>query len=434
MYDYTNKLRGQDNRNSIFQILSQSTFKDWEIAKTEYNATDIAFVKIDGNTFTNYGQYQFIWEKTFVKEPQRSGSGSLGNLNSYATFLTPHLIMNFAVMSIDDYRAIMKLHYDRNEFTVECYDPIFNKKIKVKMYFATEEMAKLYTINRMRESDDGQWEEWIELVGVQNYTVELIGTNNELDLVSVRYVYNSDITPTGAPVPDQYEEDIYLGEEIVVGGNSSFPTMPPSSGLKFKHWVDSAGEIYTNGVVVTVNSELTLYAVWESKTSYTLSFNYGLADVVKKINSETGVMEDILDVEIKNTSNIGELPLLSNPYVEDSNIKKKYYPYENGGWYKYPVKQENMRVQSQQPYWTNRDTIIYALYDKKAFRVDYITNDPQTSIPSQNLTYGDSVWLPTLFRYNYTFQGWYIDENFTTAFSGTMPPYDITLYARWEKK
>ena len=81
MYDYTNKLRGQDNRNSVFQILSQSTFKDWEVAKTEYDATDIAFVKIDGNTFTNYGQYQFIWEKTFVKEPQRSGSGSLGNLN-----------------------------------------------------------------------------------------------------------------------------------------------------------------------------------------------------------------------------------------------------------------------------------------------------------------------------------------------------------------
>ena len=56
---------------------------------TEYNATEIAHIKIDGNTFKNYGQYQFIWEKTFVKSPERSSHGSIGNLNSYATFLTP---------------------------------------------------------------------------------------------------------------------------------------------------------------------------------------------------------------------------------------------------------------------------------------------------------------------------------------------------------
>jgi hypothetical protein len=42
----------------------------------EYEAVDIATVKIDGNAFTNYGDFQFLWEKTYVKEPTRSGAGT----------------------------------------------------------------------------------------------------------------------------------------------------------------------------------------------------------------------------------------------------------------------------------------------------------------------------------------------------------------------
>ena len=260
---YKDKYIGVD-RPSVYDILQKvGTTEYREGAIKEYQAVDIAEVKIDGNRFRNYGVYSFIWEKTFIKSPERSADGSLGNLNSHATFLTPHLILDFSVMSIDDYRKIMLLHYGANEYTVECYDPIYNRHIKVKMYFGTEEMAKLYTIAQNRLLPNGQWEEWVDLVGVTDYKVELIGTNNDLDLVSVRYVYNSDITPTGAPMPDQYEEDVYLGEEIVVGSNSTFPDTPPSSSLKFKHWVDDEGLIYTNGKTWTVNVPLTLYAVWQ---------------------------------------------------------------------------------------------------------------------------------------------------------------------------
>ena len=261
---YNDKYMGQDGRLSVMQILQRVGTIEYKQSETkEYEAVDISKVKIDGNTFSNYGQYSFIWEKTFKKSPKRGGDGSIGNLNSYTTFLTPHLIMDFSVMSIDDYRRIMLLHHGANEFTVECYDPIYNRKINVKMYFATEEMAKLYTIAQHRLLDNGSWEEWVDLVGVTEYKVELIGTNNQLDLVSVRYVYNSDTTPTGAPIPDQYEEDVYLGEEIVVGSNSTFPDTPPSDTQKFKHWVDDEGIIYTNGKTWTVNVPLTLYAVWQ---------------------------------------------------------------------------------------------------------------------------------------------------------------------------
>lgn len=443
--NYLDNLKTYDRlgRRSIYETLSLNPNipQDWEIISREYEAVDIDKVYIDENCFTNYGQYQFIWEKTFVKEPKRGGRGNLGNLNSYTTFLTPHLIIDFSVMPIDDYRAIMKLHYERNEYTVKCYDIIYNRPIKVKMYFATEQMAKLYTINKTRLKGNGEWEDFIMLAGVKEYSVELIGTNNELDLISVFYNYNAPldesglpIYPNGSPIPNEAEEDVYMGEEIVVGANSTFPDMPPSSKYRFKHWVDKDGTIYSNGKVLTVNAEMTLYAVWESSNTYNLSFNYGLSKPMTEINSATSVITEVINREITNINDIGVLPTFDvSPYVEDSNTKVKYYPYENGGWYKHPIKDESLRVVSNQPYWQTRDTIIYCLYDKKKFSVNYITNDTNTAIPQQSVEYGGTVYLPNLYRSGYTFQGWYINSAFTKQFSGAMPPYNITLYAKWGK-
>lgn len=441
MYDYTNKLRGQGGRKSVYEILSLTTFDNWETIKTEYDATDIATVKIDDNTFTNYGQYQFIWEKTFVKSPSRSAGGNLGNLNSHATFLTPHLIMNFAIMSIDDYRAIMKMHYERNEFTVKCYDPIYNRKIKVKMYFGTEEMAKLYTINKMRLGDSGEWEDWIELVGVQDYSVELIGTNNDLDLVSVKYEYNAPldendlpIYPNGAPIPPQYEEDIYLGEEIVVGSNSTFPNTPPSNNYQFSHWtmLGENGEVLgtrTNGLVMTVNSPITFRAEWKPTSTRTLSFNYGLSDEDYTVTN--GIREPILNMPIQFGEVIKSLPKLTvEPTVTYNG--EKIPVYENGAWYRTPSK--NTKVEVGHPYWIDRDTIIYALYDKKKFWVTYYTNAPDITIPTQSVAYDEIVYAPTLYREGYTFKGWYTDREWKNAFSGNMPPKNLELYARWIKK
>lgn len=427
---YKDKYMGVDNRLSVYDILQKVGTTEYRNgAFREYEAVDIAEVKIDGNRFRNYGAYSFIWEKTYPKSPERSGNGSLGNLNSYSTFLTAHLIMDFSVMSIDDYRKIMLLHYGANEFTVECYDPIYNRPIKVKMYFATEEMAKLYTIAQNRLLPNGQWEEWVDLVGVTEYKVELIGTNNDLDLVSVRYVYNSDTTPTGAPIPDQYEEDIYLGEEIVVGGNSTFPDTPPSNSLKFKHWVDGNGLVYTNGAVVTVNAPLTLYAVWETSTKKTLSFNYGLSDEDYTVTN--GIREPISNREVQFGQSIGILPKLT---VEPSEIYngELVYPYYNGAWYRTPSK--NTRVNNNDLYWIDRDTIIYALYDKKLFSVTYHTDTPDITIPTQSVAYDEIVYAPTLYREGYNFKGWYTDREWKTAFNGKMPPKNLDLYARWEVK
>ena len=435
------KYKGADGRLSVYEILQRiGTSAYRESANREYEAVDIHKLKIDGNTFQNYGQYRFLWEKSYEKSPDRSVGGTMGNINSIPTFLTPHLIIDFSIMSIEDYRKFMILHYGSNEHTIECYDTIYNKRITVKMYFATEEMAKLYTISQNRQLPDGKWEEWVDIVGVSEYSCELIGTNNDLDTISVRYVYSTKDAsgqplypnfPNGNPATDQHEVDVYRGEEIVVGESSTFPETPPNSTLQFKHWVDDNGIVYTNGKVLTVNSDIVLYAVWETKRSYTLSFNYGLSEVATQIDTNTSVLTEILSKPVDINGNIGTLPPLTDPFVEDSNTKEKYYPYENGGWYKHPIKQDNMQVFDNQAYWTDRDTIVYALYDKKPFEVSYVTNVPNTSIPTQTSYYGDKVYLPTLGRTGYKFDGWYIDAATTKGFSGSMPPYSITLYAKW---
>ena len=443
---YNDKYMGinteSEHRLSVMEILQKVGSTEYrEGAVKEYDAVNIAEVKIDGNRFRNYGAYSFIWEKTFVKSPGRSAGGSLGNLNSYATFLTPHLILDFSIMSIDDYRKIMLLHYGANEYTVECYDPIYNRKIKVKMYFGTEEMAKLYTIAQNRLLPNGQWEEWIDLVGVTEYKVELIGTNNDLDLVSVKYEYSIKdengnpiyVAPNGSPMPDQYEEDIYLGEEIVVGSNSTFPTTPPSNAYQFSHWtmLGEDGEnlgTRRNGLVMTVNSPITFRAEWEATSRRTLSFNYGLSDEDYTVTN--GIREPISNRKVQQGKSIGILPKLTvEPTVTYNG--EKIPVYKNGAWYRTPAK--TTKVNDNELYWLDRDTIIYALYDKKKFLVTYQTNAPDITIPKQSVAYDEIVYAPTLYSYGYTFKGWYTDSAFKTAFDGKMPPKNLVLYARWEK-
>lgn len=443
---YKDKYRGVDGRLSVMEILQKvGTTEYRESGIKKYEAFDITEVKIDGNPFRNYGTYQFIWEKTLVKSPERSADGSLSNLNSHATFLTPHLILDFSIMSIDDYRKIMLLHYGANEFTVECYDPIYNRKIKVKMYFATEEMAKLYTIAQNRLLPNGQWQEWVDIVGVNEYKVELIGTNNALDLVSVKYEYNAPldenglpIYPNGAPIPPQYEEDIYLGEEIVVGGNSTFPTMPPSNNYQFSHWtmLNENGEVLgtrSNGLVMTINVPITFRAEWKATSTHTLSFNYGLSDVAYTV--ENGIKQDILNIAVQKDESIGELPPLTETPTVPYN-GENVPAYWNGAWHKTPSKAEvDEIVNSGQNYWLDRDTIIYALYDKMKFQVTYETNVNEIKIQPQYIAYDEIVYTPNLYREGYTFKGWYTDSDFKTAFSenGKMPPKTLTLYAKWER-
>lgn len=138
---------------------------------SNYVSKGIDEYTVDGVTYKDFSACTFTWEKTYIKQPERSSNGSMGNLETYPTFITPHLTVTYDLMTITDYRSIMKQFLSKNQFTVTCYDPINNKMTTNTMYFATPSTPKYY----YRTEDNKN----VEIIGLRDYTVELIGTNND---------------------------------------------------------------------------------------------------------------------------------------------------------------------------------------------------------------------------------------------------------------
>jgi uncharacterized repeat protein (TIGR02543 family) len=317
------------------------------------------------------------------------------------------------------------------------------------MYFGTPEMAKLFTIAKVRFNGE-DWEEFVELVGVREYSVEMIGTNADLDLVSVRYIVNppqvteNGVTTTLVPdfATDGGEEDVYSGEELVIGGNTDIPNETFGGRYKFTKWnISSANPTepkehgnYLNGYAYTINADLVLYAQWEAVTDHTLTFNYGLADPAIDESTYTYVTSRKV---IKGKS-IGVLPTAETPKVKYKDLdgnEKKYTPYYNGQWYKTPIKASNsIPLSNNELYWSDRDSTIYLLYEVSTYALNLYLDG--SLYQSNFIAYGTPMNLPLLVQSGYTFDGWYTTSNYQegTKTSGNMPPYSLTLYARWIKE
>ena len=80
------------------------------------------------------------------------------------------------MMHIDDYRKLMKLLKSKNSFSVTCYDIVEDKRVTHEMYFAPPSMPIIY-------------QQYLMALGVQEYTIELIGTNN-VNTVKVTFHIN----------------------------------------------------------------------------------------------------------------------------------------------------------------------------------------------------------------------------------------------------
>ncbi len=437
-----------DNRRNILDIISLNPNKpeDFTVLKEEYRAVDIDKVKINGNTFTNYGAYSFIWEKTYIKSPDRAGDGSIRDLNAHATFLTGHFTIDFSIISIDDYRALMQLHYAQNEFIVECYDPIYNQKIALNMYFATEEMAKLHIINR-KIWNKNAWEDWLILAGVRDYQLEMISTNSDLTSVSVIYHLNP---PSNVSYIDTTagEPSVYMGEEVIIGSSTDFENETFNNLYKFTSWntkADGSGTTFLDGYAYTINSDLVLYAQWESVEQHTLTFSYGLAETAMEEAAEESNISYITQRKVKKDSSIGMLPAFENPFVEyatpyGSGAKEKYYPYTNGAWYKIAQKTPNASqylIVNNETYWKNRDGSAYLLFDIKSYNVRYyhVRDGITTLVRTTKVEYNSQVPLFSLT----TLQGVTVSKWYTSPemkqnqqfSSGTMPPYDFNLYCNY---
>ena len=233
-----------------------------------YEKTQLDRIKIDGVELHGYFEYSFLEEKSYREQPIRSDSGVIENLNSYATFLTPRLIIRYNMMHIDDYRKLMKLLKSKNEFEVECYDIVEDKRVTHRMYFAPPSMPVIY-------------QQYLMVLGIQEYTIELIGTN---DTPEITYNYNipSDIKATfekeyGAVYTQTQSAnynaktkvgDIWIPNKEGQEGKLEWSVQQLSQEYSLSGWTtnkDGSGTNYMDGNEYYISQPLTLYALWRER-------------------------------------------------------------------------------------------------------------------------------------------------------------------------
>lgn len=226
-----------------------------------YVTTRIDRIEIDGNTIQGYFEYSYLDEKSYFNSPVRSSGGVIDNLNSYASFLTPRLVINYKMMAIEDYRTVMRLLQSKNEFTVSCYDIVSDKRVTHNMYFATASMPNVY-------------QKLLQVQGIMDYTIEMIGTNTGVEEYTLTYNYN---IPSGVAWDKQTSATQTFARNIsdTVGGanapyienNTTFAISSQTfnNAYKFVGWYENAngtGFGYRDGDAYFISSDKTVYAKW----------------------------------------------------------------------------------------------------------------------------------------------------------------------------
>lgn len=238
--------------------------------REQYRNSQIDRIKIDGEEILGYFEYSFLEEKSYKEEPQRSDDGSIADLEDYATFLTPRLIIRYNMMRIEDYRKLMKKLKQKNTFSVECYDIVEDKRVINEMYFAPPEMPVIY-------------QQYLATLGIQEYTIELIGTNRKTHF-SVTYDYNFSSSVDGASIsawfdtyyPNEpktktidnipYNQKYEVGKVTLSNGTTLLADIIPTT---LKGWSTSpygdyeATPYYADGGMYFLSKDLVLYAQWE---------------------------------------------------------------------------------------------------------------------------------------------------------------------------
>lgn len=224
--------------------------------QSNYATTQIDRIEIDGEVIQGYFDYSFIEEKSYFTQPVRTQDGSIRDIDSYSTFLTPRLIIRYNMMNIEDYRRLMKLLKTRNSFNVEFYDIVEDKRVIYEMYAAPMQMPQIY-------------QRYLEVLGIREASIELIGTNNPLSTL-VHYYINKVGYPPEAYVQSKYARNS-INPEGERGASISMPSVLTYEGetitgfTKFTTNPDGTGDIYLRNTpynIFNVENILNLYAQW----------------------------------------------------------------------------------------------------------------------------------------------------------------------------
>lgn len=145
-------------------------------------------ITIDGINFGDYSSYYVLNHMTKKKEPQRSDSFAMSNINSINQAEVPEIFISFKFLPMNMYRALFKITR-KAEFMVEYYDQDYD--IVRKNMFYAKDVDKLNPVafgaSRFDVSGHSRNEAWY---GVRDYELNLVCTMNPLTKLGIQ-IYDS---------------------------------------------------------------------------------------------------------------------------------------------------------------------------------------------------------------------------------------------------
>ncbi len=239
-----------------------------------YGTKNVTSFTLDTETYTGYKGYSFFWELTLVSEPERSQNGEM-DLTSNAYFITPHLRIDFSLISYHDFMRLRQQQLSKLYFKLQCFDTDFNRMIEEEVYFHPDTLPNFKFMARRLNG-----EKWTEILGAKDYTIELVGTNRGVEKKDITYNLN---VPTDVTWSNQTQVVKQFAKNTTVGvGNNAFivtgkddkdedivekiSTLTFDDKYKFKWWStkqDGSGFNYIDGDEYFLRENTEVYAIWE---------------------------------------------------------------------------------------------------------------------------------------------------------------------------
>jgi hypothetical protein len=243
-----------------------------------YGTKNITSFKLDAETYTGYKGYSFFWELTLASEPKRSSSGVI-DLSSNAYFITPHLRIDFSLISYSDFMRLRQQMLSKLRFNLTCWDTDFNKEITEEVYFYPDTLPAFQMMARKLNG-----EKWVEILGAKDYTVELVGTNRLVEKKTIQYNLNkpSDVSWS---YDTQVTKDFAQNTTVGVGNNAFIVTGQDGNGndtstkistitfdekYQFQYWcatADGSGFKYIDGDEYFLRQDTIVYAIWKASAT-----------------------------------------------------------------------------------------------------------------------------------------------------------------------
>jgi uncharacterized repeat protein (TIGR02543 family) len=189
---------------------------------------------------------------------------------------------------------------------------------------------------------------------------------------------------------------------------------------------------------------IAFYPEFKDTAYHILSLSYGEGAPLKSIDGgEVNAFEFVKGETIGNAikrakisinfegSYLDKLPVSPVPTVEING--RTYNTHSRLGWFFTPTVGSNSTIVTDNTVLNFDGNIsIYQVFAPVRNTVRFVTNTSSSISAITQVPYGSVVALPTILNQGYTFEGWYEDANFSKRFGGTMPPYELTLYAKWK--